>query len=193
MLFIKANLRSVYHVNFALRNAMSLKKKKKKYRSRLQLRYSLVSLLKLLASAADSQLGGRDIDNILAQRFCHDFKARYNIDAHANARAYLRLLAEVEKLKKQMSANSTTLPLNIECFMDEKDVHGEMKRADMEELCAHLFQRVEATLKQCLADSSKWCWPAIIKFMSCGERIRQRDFYSRIRRITMDRVFFFQS
>ncbi|XP_076237463.1 heat shock protein 70Cb isoform X2 [Calliopsis andreniformis] len=109
--------------------------------------------LKMLASAADSQLGGRDIDTILAEYFCKDFQARYNIDVHSNPRAYLRLLAEVEKLKKQMSANSTTLPLNIECFMDEKDVHGDMKRADMEAMCAHLFKRVESTLRQCLEDS----------------------------------------
>ncbi|KAI4493155.1 hypothetical protein M0802_009572 [Mischocyttarus mexicanus] len=109
--------------------------------------------LKMLASAADSNLGGRDIDTILAEQFCKDFQSRYRIDPHTNPRAYLRLLAEVEKLKKQMSANSTTLPLNIECFMEEKDVHGEMKRADMEAMCAHLFKRVESTLRQCLADS----------------------------------------
>lgn len=109
--------------------------------------------LKMLASTADSQLGGRDIDSILAEHFCKEFQARYNIDAHTNPRAYVRLLAEVEKLKKQMSANSTTLPLNIECFMEEKDVHGEMRRADMEAMCAHLFKRVENTLRQCLEDS----------------------------------------
>ncbi|XP_076619211.1 heat shock protein 70Cb isoform X1 [Colletes latitarsis] len=109
--------------------------------------------LKMLASSADSQLGGRDIDSILAEHFCKEFRSRYNIDAHTNPRAYLRLLGEVEKLKKQMSANSTTLPLNIECFMDEKDVHGDMKRADMEGMCAHLFKRVELTLRQCLEDS----------------------------------------
>ncbi|XP_029165256.1 97 kDa heat shock protein isoform X3 [Nylanderia fulva] len=109
--------------------------------------------LKMLASAADSQFGGRNIDIILAEHFVKEFKTRYNIDAHTNPRAYLRLLAEVEKLKKQMSANSTTLHLNIECFMDDKDVHGEMKRSDMEALCAHLFERVEKMLKQCLLDS----------------------------------------
>lgn len=111
----------------------------------------------MLAGAADSQLGGRDIDSILAEYFCKDFQSRYNIDPHSNPRAYIRLLAEVEKLKKQMSANSTMLPLNIECFMEEKDVHGNMKRADMEAMCAHLFKRVESTLRQCLEDSSKFC------------------------------------
>ncbi|KAL6422244.1 hypothetical protein ACFW04_010921 [Cataglyphis niger] len=109
--------------------------------------------LKMLASTADSQLGGRNIDIILAEHFSKEFKTRYNIDVHTNPRAYLRLLAEAEKLKKQMSANSTNLPLNIECFMEEKDVHAQMNRNEMEALCAHLFDRVEKTLKQCLIDS----------------------------------------
>lgn len=68
-------------------------------------------------------------------------------------RAFVRLLAEVEKLKKQMSANSTTLPLNIECFMNDKDVSGELKRTDMESLASHLLQKVEVCLKQCLVQS----------------------------------------
>lgn len=63
------------------------------------------------------------------------------------------MLAEVEKLKKQMSANSTTLPLGIECFMNDKDVRSEMKRTDMEAICAGLFQRVEDTLRKCLQQS----------------------------------------
>lgn len=109
--------------------------------------------LKMLASASDPQLGGRDIDLILAEHFSNDFQARYRIDPRSNPRAFLRLTNEVEKLKKQMSANSTKLPMNIECFMDDKDVHGDMKRPDMEELCAHLFQRVEKTLRKCLEDS----------------------------------------
>lgn len=71
------------------------------------------------------------------------------------SRAFIRLLTEIEKLKKQMSANSTTLHLNIECFMEDKDVHSEMKRADMEALCDGLFQRVEITLRQCLEQSGK--------------------------------------
>ncbi|KAJ9601801.1 hypothetical protein L9F63_000029, partial [Diploptera punctata] len=109
--------------------------------------------LKMLSSASDSQLGGRDIDMILAEHFSSDFQNRYRIDPRSNPRAFLRLQAEVERLKKQMSANSTKLPMNIECFMDDKDVHADMKRVDMEELCAHLFQRVEITLRKCLEDS----------------------------------------
>lgn len=109
----------------------------------------------MLASASDCHIGGREIDAILADYFCKDFQARYKIDARNNPRAYTRLLTEVEKLKKQMSANSTKLPINIECFMEEKDVSGSLQRQDMEAMCAHLFKRVEGTLRQCLAQSSE--------------------------------------
>nr|CAD7263445.1 unnamed protein product [Timema shepardi]CAD7569601.1 unnamed protein product [Timema californicum] len=109
--------------------------------------------LKMLSCTADPQLGGRDVDLILAEHFCKEFQQRYCLDPRSNLRAFLRLLQEVEKLKKQMSANSTKMPMNIECFMDDRDVYGDMKRVDMEQMCAHLFQRAEKTLRQCLEDS----------------------------------------
>ncbi|XP_060530974.1 heat shock 70 kDa protein 4 isoform X2 [Cylas formicarius] len=109
--------------------------------------------LKMLTSSSDPNLGGRDIDRLLADHFSKDFQQKYHVDAKSSPRAYLRLLTEVEKLKKQMSANSTTLPLAIECFMNDKDVKSEMKRADMEAICAGLFQRVESTMRQCLQAS----------------------------------------
>jgi heat shock protein 110kDa len=77
------------------------------------------------------------------------------IDLFLLFRAYQRLLQEVEKLKKQMSANSTRLPLNIECFMEERDVSGDLQRAQMEQLCGDMFTRVERTLRAILHNASK--------------------------------------
>lgn len=108
--------------------------------------------LKMLASSWD-HIGGRDFDSVLADHFAKEFYDRYKINAKSNPRAYLRLLTEVEKIKKQMSANSTKLPLNIECFMDDIDVSSSMQRPLMEEMCAHLFSRVDATLKKLLIES----------------------------------------
>ena len=45
-----------------------------------------------------------------------------------NIKALLRLEAEAEKLKKVMSSNTADIPLNIDCFLDDKDVVGRMKR-----------------------------------------------------------------
>ncbi|XP_014098113.1 heat shock 70 kDa protein 4 isoform X2 [Bactrocera oleae] len=108
--------------------------------------------LKMLASAWD-QIGGRDFDSVLAEHFAKEFYDRYKLNAKTNPRAYLRLLTEIEKLKKQMSANSTKLPINIECFMDDVDVSSSMQRSQMEDLSAHLFKRVEMTFVKLLQDS----------------------------------------
>lgn len=40
----------------------------------------------------------------------------------------MRLYQECEKLKKLMSANSSDLPLGIECFMNDIDVSSKLNR-----------------------------------------------------------------
>ncbi|KAJ8404725.1 hypothetical protein AAFF_G00335880 [Aldrovandia affinis] len=102
--------------------------------------------LKMLATAFDPYLGGRDFDQRVVEHFCADFKLRCGLDVRSRIRALLRLRQECEKLKKLMSSNSTDIPLNIECFMDDKDVSGKMNRAQFEELCADLIERVSVPL-----------------------------------------------
>lgn len=110
--------------------------------------------LKVLATSYDATLGGAEFDKLLADHFTADFKQRYNVDASTSARVRLRLLTECEKLKKQMSANSTRLPINIECFMNDKDVSGYMERATFEQMSTSLLEAVEAMLRRCLSSCS---------------------------------------
>uniref|UniRef100_A0A8B9HMZ4 Heat shock 105/110 protein 1 n=1 Tax=Astyanax mexicanus TaxID=7994 RepID=A0A8B9HMZ4_ASTMX len=102
--------------------------------------------LKVLSTAFDPYLGGRDFDQRLVDYFCSEFKTKYKLDVKSRVRALLRLQQECEKLKKLMSSNSTDIPLNIECFMDDKDVSGKMSRGKFEELCADLIERVTVPL-----------------------------------------------
>ncbi|CAD5211067.1 unnamed protein product [Bursaphelenchus xylophilus] len=60
-------------------------------------------------------------DNVIREHFRNEFMHKYKIDAKTNPRAWQRLLDEAEKIKKQMSANSTAIPLNIERFMNDVD------------------------------------------------------------------------
>ncbi|XP_062868331.1 heat shock 70 kDa protein 4a [Trichomycterus rosablanca] len=106
--------------------------------------------LKFLASAFDSELGGKDFDEILVQHFCNEFAKKYKLDVRSKPRALVRLYQECEKLKKLMSANSSDLPLNIECFMNDIDVTGKLNRGDFEEMCAALLAKVEAPLRSVL-------------------------------------------
>ncbi|ESO06143.1 hypothetical protein HELRODRAFT_106017 [Helobdella robusta] len=110
--------------------------------------------LKMLATVADPELGGLCFDNLLAEYFISEFKKNYKIDVHCNPRAHLRLVQECERLKKLMSANSQEIPLNIECFMDDKDVTGRMSRELMEQLSSHLLVKIEKYLRDILVNSN---------------------------------------
>ena len=56
---------------------------------------------------------GRAFDKALVRYFAEDFKSKTKLDPFSKPRALLKLETEVEKIKKQMSANTNKLPLNI--------------------------------------------------------------------------------
>lgn len=64
------------------------------------------------------------------KHFCEEFAKKYKLDVKSKPRALVRLYQECEKLKKLMSANSSDLPLNIECFMNDIDVSGKLNRSE---------------------------------------------------------------
>jgi len=124
-------------------------------------------LLKVLATQHDPDLGGIQFDRLLAEHFSTDIQKRYRVNARSNPRAYLRLLSECEKLKKKMSANTQEIPLNIECFMDDKDVTGRMNRATFEKMAESLLTRVETAMRSVLQSSSKQ--------LAYGENFRNKN------------------
>ncbi|XP_051955603.1 heat shock 70 kDa protein 4-like [Xyrauchen texanus] len=103
--------------------------------------------LKVLGSAFDHELGGKDFDEVLVNYFCEEFGQKYKLDVRSKPRALVRLYQECEKLKKLMSANSSDLPLNIECFMNDIDVTGTLNRSKFEEFSAGLLGKVEGPLR----------------------------------------------
>uniref|UniRef100_A0A673C8N1 Heat shock protein 4 like n=1 Tax=Sphaeramia orbicularis TaxID=375764 RepID=A0A673C8N1_9TELE len=110
-------------------------------------------VISVLATAFDPYLGGRNFDEALVEYFCEEFKGKYKLNVKDNPRALLRLHQECEKLKKLMSANSSDLPLNIECFMNDIDVSSRMNRGHFEDMCAQYLMRVELPVKAALEQS----------------------------------------
>uniref|UniRef100_A0A8C4DQW9 Heat shock protein 4b n=1 Tax=Dicentrarchus labrax TaxID=13489 RepID=A0A8C4DQW9_DICLA len=107
-------------------------------------------VVSILATACDPELGGKDFDEVLVKYFCEEFGKKYKLDVKTKPRALVRLYQECEKLKKLMSANSSVLPLNIECFMNDIDVTGKMNRGQFEEMCGDIWARVEPPLQSLL-------------------------------------------
>ncbi|PIN21150.1 Molecular chaperones HSP105/HSP110/SSE1, HSP70 superfamily [Handroanthus impetiginosus] len=108
--------------------------------------------MKVLSHAFDSNLGGRDFDDVLFRHFAAQFKEQYNIDVYSSTRASIRLRAACEKLKKVLSANPEA-PLNIECLMEEKDVKGYIKRDEFEKLASALLERISIPCRKALLES----------------------------------------
>ncbi|CAI0379800.1 unnamed protein product [Linum tenue] len=112
-----------------------------------------VGHMRIMSHAFESNLGGKEFDEVLFGYFAAQFKERYNINVNSNIRACIRLRAACEKLKKVLSANSEA-PLNIECLMDEKDVKGFIKREEFERLSSGLLERVGIPCKKALVDAA---------------------------------------
>ena len=68
------------------------------------------------------------MDLHLVKYFAEDFKKRYKLDVFGYPKRQLRLMNDVEKVKKMMSTVTTRVPLNIECFAEDKDVNSGIKR-----------------------------------------------------------------
>jgi len=58
--------------------------------------------LKILSSAYDPHLGGRNFDQVLVDHFVKEFKDKYKIDIRTNQKAMIRLEVACEKLKKSI-------------------------------------------------------------------------------------------
>ncbi|KAI5839213.1 heat shock protein 70 family [Morchella snyderi] len=108
--------------------------------------------LTVLSTAYDRHFGGRDFDKALIEHFGIEFKEKNKIDIQANPKAYFRLAAGVEKLKKILSANAQA-PLNIESIMNDVDVSSMLKREELEELVKPLLDRATGPLEQALKDA----------------------------------------
>lgn len=108
--------------------------------------------LKILGSACDKHFGGRDFDHAIANHFAEEFKGKYKIDVKENPKAFYRVLAASEKVKKVLSANSSA-PINIESLMNDVDVSSSLTREELEEYVKPLLERVHVPVEIALKDA----------------------------------------
>ena len=101
----------------------------------------------VLASAANG-VGGKVFDRAMRDHFIAQIREKYNgQDISGNQRAVNKLSAALERVKKQMSANSNRLPFTVDSLLGEdRDVQLTAERAEFEQL----IQPALATLRQSL-------------------------------------------
>nr|XP_031526284.1 LOW QUALITY PROTEIN: hypoxia up-regulated protein 1 [Vicugna pacos] len=101
----------------------------------------------------DRTLGGLEMElrlrEHLAGLFNEQRKGQGAKDVRENPRAMAKLLREANRLKTVLSANADHMA-QIEGLMDDVDFKAKVTRAEFEELCADLFERVPRPVQQAL-------------------------------------------
>jgi len=109
--------------------------------------------LKVLAVAADRQLGVRNFEQMLVHHFADMIKKKYKgMDVLSAVKPRLKLTKECERVKKVLSANIQS-PFSVEYIMNDVDVTGTITRQEFEELAAReLLPRLLRPVQKVLED-----------------------------------------
>ena len=108
--------------------------------------------LEVLSCAFDRSIGGRDLDKLIVDHFCEEFKAKTKVDLREKPRSLVKLRAQCEKVKKTLSANQLAT-INMECLFEDFDLNSKMERDTLESMAESLFARIIPTVDQALAES----------------------------------------
>ncbi len=108
------------------------------------------------STAGDNFLGGDDFDSKIIDYLVSEFQKIEGIDLRKDKMALQRLKDEAEKTKIELSQTmkaTVNIPYITATPSGPKHLNIELTRAKFEELCADLFKRLEAPVKQAISDS----------------------------------------
>ena len=109
-------------------------------------------LIEVKATGGNTHLGGSDIDNRLVEHFAKEFQRKHKQGLTQNPRALKRLRTQCERLKKTLSA-STTSSIEIDSLHDGIDFNSTLSRARFDELCHDIFARTMDPVEKVLSDA----------------------------------------
>merc|ERR1719412_1909324 len=89
---------------------------------------------KVLGTSWSNSTGGSSLDVALRAHIVAEIEKKYKVKLEGNSKALNKLGIAVEKVKKQMSANSNKLPMQIDSLVDDVDVNISVDRATFEQL-----------------------------------------------------------
>ncbi len=110
----------------------------------------------VLSTNGDTQLGGTDMDNILIDYICNEFKKESGIDLKNDKMAFQRLREAAEKAKVELSSTVSTdvnLPFITADASGPKHLTLKIERSKLEELVAPIVDRCRKPMEGALADA----------------------------------------
>ncbi|CUA77851.1 78 kDa glucose-regulated protein homolog [Rhizoctonia solani] len=110
-------------------------------------------VFKVLVTASDTHLGGKDFNNRVIEHFIHGYKKKTGTDVTKNQHAVSKLKKEVETATHTLSSQMST-KLEIESFENGNDFSETLTRSKFEELNIDLFCKTMKPVEQVLKDAN---------------------------------------
>jgi len=100
----------------------------------------------VLGTSWSNSTGGSSLDAALRAHIVAEIEKKYKVKLEGNSKALNKLGIAVEKVKKQMSANSNKLPMQIDSLVEDTDVSVAVDRTTFEQLAQQQLEEVRSCL-----------------------------------------------
>ena len=95
--------------------------------------------MEILNERSIRNLGCRNIDMKVFEKFANNFKTKTGLDLYENKKACLKLLETIQRQRKILSGINET-EVSIECLMEDEDICENFSRDLMKELAQEIFE-----------------------------------------------------
>merc|ERR1711971_392521 len=100
----------------------------------------------VLGTSWSNSTGGSSLDAALRAHIVAEIEKKYKVKLEGNSKALNKLAIAVEKVKKQMSANSNKMPMRIDSLVEDTDVSVSVDRPTFEQLAQQQLEEVRSCL-----------------------------------------------
>ncbi|ETO08504.1 heat shock protein belonging to the HSP70 family [Reticulomyxa filosa] len=107
--------------------------------------------LEMYATSSDAYLGARDFDFVLFEHFRKQFETTHRVDISQDARARLRLMKGVERVKKILTGNKDAVFM-LECLANDIDFNLRITRDEFDSLCTPLLAKLSECVGKAVAE-----------------------------------------
>jgi molecular chaperone DnaK len=113
-------------------------------------------IFQVVATSGDTQLGGTDMDLVIASWLADEFKGEYGIDLRDDPTAWRRLLEASEKAKIELSnvlETEINLPYITADKTGPKHIQRKLSRAKLEDLVRDIINRCDGPMRTAINDA----------------------------------------
>ncbi len=110
----------------------------------------------VLSTSGDTQLGGRDMDEVLMKHIVSDFKSREDFDLDSDDMAMQRVREAAEKAKIELSATLETeinIPYITSTDKGPKHLNMKITRSQLEKLVMPIIEKCRHPMEQAIKDA----------------------------------------